>query len=185
MDLLWIISIFWFISEAGLSYIKKASIDSKDVDKSSLKILWIVIGGSVGLGIFLGMASIGFVNFYRDEAYISGIILICLGLALRWVAIFQLKKHFTVNVSIRKDHQLIQSGLYKYIRHPAYSGGLLSFFGLGLAFDNWLSLLIICLPITLAFFYRISIEEAELSKAFGEKYDAYKKQTKRLIPRVY
>lgn len=155
------------------------------MDRSSLKVLWWVIGGSVWLGIFLGMARIGFLNFYRDEAYVAGIVLICLGLALRWVAIFQLKKHFTVNVSIREDHQLIQKGLYKYIRHPAYSGSLLSFFGLGLALDNWLSLLIIFVPITLAFFYRISIEEAELTKAFGEKYETYKKQSKRLIPGVY
>lgn len=168
-----------------LSFIKKAAIDSKDPDKSSLKLLWLVISGSVSVGIFLGISGIGFISFYRDQAYIAGIMLIFCGLALRWLAIFQLKEHFTVNVSIRKDHQLIQKGLYKHIRHPAYSGSLLSFFGLGFAFDNWLSLLIIFLPIMFAFFYRISVEETELSRSFGNKYEEYRKETKKLIPWIY
>ncbi len=54
-----------------------------------------------------------------------------------------IEKHFTVNVAINNDHQLIQTDLYKYIRHPDYTGSLLFFLGLGLALMNWLSLLII------------------------------------------
>lgn len=147
--------------------------------------LWLVIGVSIALGAYLGTSGKGFINFYAEKAYFSGIILICLGLLLRWISIFQLKKHFTVTVSIREDHQLIQEGFYKYVRHPAYSGSLLSTFGLGLAFDNWLSLLVIFIPILFAFLYRISIEEAELSKAFGSQYEEYVKKTKKLIPGVY
>ena len=169
----------------SLAYIKRASSASKDLDKSSLKLLWIIIIVSINIGIYFGISGKGSINIYRDEAYIAGLILICLGLALRWLAIFELKKYFTVSVTIGEDHQLIQEGLYRYIRHPSYTGSLLSFLGLGISLNNWLSLLIIFLPILYSFLYRISVEEEALSKSFSTKYEDYRKKTKRLIPGVY
>ncbi len=185
MNLLWIVSFFWLISEVSLAYIKRASSRSTDLDKSSLKLLWIIIVVSISLGIYLGLSGKGALHSYRYQAYKTGIILICSGLLLRWIAIFQLKKYFTVNVTIGKDHQLIQGGLYRYIRHPSYTGSLLSFFGLGIALNNWLSLLVIFLPILFSFLYRISVEEEALSKSFGRQYEDYRKKSKRLIPWVY
>jgi len=140
---------------------------------------------SIALGIYLAIYGIGRLNIYARETYFIGLIFILTGLLLRWIAIFQLRKYFTVNVSIREDHQLIQKGLYRYLRHPAYSGSLLSFLGLALVFNNWLTFLIIFFPILCAFLYRISVEEVELRKSFGENYLAYARRTKKLIPRVY
>jgi len=91
----------------------------------------------------------------------------------------------TVNVTIGEDHQLIQQGLYRYIRHPSYSGSLLSFFGLGMALGSWLSFLIIFFPILCSFLYRISVEEEALSNSFGSRYEDYRRKTRRLIPLVY
>ncbi len=134
---------------------KRASASSKDLDKSSVKLLWIIIAGSISLGIHFGNSGKGIIQSNGNETYAVGLLLICLGLALRWISILQLKKYFTVTVTISEDHQLIREGLYKYIRHPSYTGSLLSFFGLGIAFNNWLSLLIIffrfCFPFCIAF----------------------------------
>jgi protein-S-isoprenylcysteine O-methyltransferase Ste14 len=96
-----------------------------------------------------------------------------------------LGRFFTVNVTIRDDHKLIQSGFYKYLRHPSYTGSLLSFLGFGLSLDNWLSLAIIFLPTLFAFIYRMKVEENVLSEQFGEQYQDYILKTKRIIPFIY
>jgi protein-S-isoprenylcysteine O-methyltransferase Ste14 len=61
----------------------------------------------------------------------------------------------------------------------------LSFLGYGLSLNDWISLFVIVLPITLAFLYRIRIEEKLLVQQFGEDYSGYMKKTYRLIPGIY
>ena len=87
--------------------------------------------------------------------------------------------------SIKEDHRLIQSGLYKHLRHPAYAGALLAHLGLGLAFSNWFSLGLSSIPFFIAAFYRMHVEERALTEVFGEAYISYSKETKRLIPKLY
>jgi protein-S-isoprenylcysteine O-methyltransferase Ste14 len=62
---------------------------------------------------------------------------------------------------------------------------LIGDFGLGLAFSNWLSILIIFAPTLAAAFYRMHVEEKALVQAFGNDYLDYVKNTNRLIPKVY
>jgi protein-S-isoprenylcysteine O-methyltransferase Ste14 len=62
---------------------------------------------------------------------------------------------------------------------------LLVFLGLGISFGNWLSLIIVVVPTSLAFMQRIAIEEAALARALGDSYLRYMARTKRLIPGVY
>jgi hypothetical protein len=73
------------------------------------------------------------------------------GIALRWYSIWYLGRFFTVDVAIAAGHRLIDTGPYRRIRHPAYTGELLAFLGLGLLFHNALSLVVLAAPITLAF----------------------------------
>jgi protein-S-isoprenylcysteine O-methyltransferase len=96
-----------------------------------------------------------------------------------------LGRYFTVDVSISAEHKLIDSGPYRHIRHPTYTGALLAFLGLGLCFGNWLSILFLTLPIIAAFLWRIRIEERVLLHGLGQNYRAYVERTSRLIPFVY
>ena len=116
---------------------------------------------------------------------VCGISLIVVGAAVRWTAVRTLKGLFTVNVSILEGHTIVKSGLYKHLRHPSYTGLLLRHFGLALALANWLSMLIIVVPVTAALLYRIRVEERALREAFGSEYEAYSLTTKRLIPKLY
>ena len=75
--------------------------------------------------------------------------------------------------------------MYRFVRHPAYTGSLLSFLGLGLAFNNWLSLGLIFIPVLAAFLYRIKVEEKVLRGAFGRDYESYSAETARLIPWIF
>ena len=180
------ISLVWLLSEIGLARIKHSRTkDSKELDKSSLRFLWMTIIASIFIGIFIGMRGIGFITVKSHFISEVGLFLIVLGLIVRWTAILTLKKYFTVNVSIQSNHKIIDKGIYKLIRHPAYAGSLLSFLGLGLAFSNWLSTLVIFIPILIAFIYRIRVEEKALVQAFGGEYTNYSKTTKRLIPKIY
>jgi len=107
------------------------------------------------------------------------------GYILRIFAIRQLKQFFTVNVEIQSGHRLIQDGLYSRMRHPSYTGALLMFFAISLCYYNWISILVIVVPITAAFLYRINVEEMALVDNFGQGYKEYSGKVKRLIPFVY
>jgi protein-S-isoprenylcysteine O-methyltransferase Ste14 len=174
----------WMLSEIILARAKHSrTTDSKELDKSSLRFLWMTIIASIIIGVFLGISGIGFIPL--KVLSMIGLGLIVMGLIIRWMAILTLKKYFTVNVSILSNHKIINKGIYKAIRHPAYAGSLLSFLGLGLSFSNWLSMLVIFMPILMVFIYRIQIEEKALIQAFGDEYINYSKTTKRLIPKIY
>ena len=122
---------------------------------------------------------------YLCGFYLFGFLLFLGGLILRWYSIGYLGRYFTIDVSISAEHKLIDSGPYRCIRHPTYTGALLAFLGLGFCFGNWLSILFLTVPIIAAFLWRIWIEERALTDALGENYRAYVERTKRLIPFVY
>jgi protein-S-isoprenylcysteine O-methyltransferase Ste14 len=180
-----VLSIVWFGSEAILSRVKRSLPSDERFDNSSLRILWGTIAVSVTLGIFTGNQNIGYFGGGSLAFPIAGCIMIALGMLLRWFAIFSLKRQFTVDVAITKDHRIIQEGVYRFVRHPAYAGSILSFLGLALSFANVISFIIIFLPICSAFLYRIRVEERTLVAAFGDEYIRYTETTKRLIPRIY
>jgi len=185
MNLLLIVSIFWVLSEIFLSRMMRANDSQNNYDKSSLKILWITICISITLGIIIRNSNFVLTLHYAIFIYHIGIFLICIGLIVRWFAILKLKKSFTVNVSVSENQNIVQSGIYKHIRHPSYLGSLLSFFGLAIVFNNWLTLVIIFFPIFFSFLYRIHIEEKLLSQMFGTQYTKYIEDTWKLIPKVF
>lgn len=114
-----------------------------------------------------------------------GIACIVLGVVLRWYAIRVLGRYFTPVVAVRSDQQIVQEGPYRYVRHPSYSGALLSLVGLGLALTNWLSLLVLLLCALPGFLYRVRVEERALCEALGQSYTDYMRRTRRFIPFVY
>lgn len=184
MSILIILSVCWFFSEIILSRLLRSP-KGEDKDQQSLKYLWLTITIAVNAGVYIGVKRMGYISYSSNLIQYIGLILIMIGLVIRWSAILTLKKYFTVNVAVSQGQKIIVSGLYHYIRHPAYLGSLLSFLGLGLAFSNWLSVLIIFLPVTTAFFKRINIEEKVLIDSFGQEYLNYIKRTKKIIPGIY
>ena len=180
-----LVSSVWLVSEIALARMKHSQPVDAQLDKSSMRTLWITILVSVNLGVLIGLQRIGHFEPGSRIFPVAGVTLIICGLVVRWFAILSLKHQFTVDVSIRKNHRMIKEGIYRYVRHPAYAGSLFSFFGLGLCFSNYLSMLIISVPICLAFLHRVRIEEEVLIDAFGSEYLDYRASTKRFIPGIY
>jgi len=179
-----IISAIWLISEILLARFKSATRETSR-DKSTLRLLWSVISASIFFGVMIRFSSVGAFPYHTYLIHICGLWLIVLGLVIRWMAILTLRQAFTVDVAVADDQGIVDSGIYRHVRHPAYSGSLLSFLGLGFALGNWLSVLIIFVPIFMAFSVRIKVEEDVLKESLGEKYIRYCNRTKRLIPGIY
>lgn len=183
--LLLLISAIWVSSELFLASLVRSKGNSANKDQGSIVWLNLTIYFCVGIAIALNILGLG--NIYELGMTVRwiGLCIIVLGIIIRWTAILTLRKYFTTNVAIREDHRLIQSGMYKFIRHPSYSGSIISFLGLGLVFANWLALIILIIPITFMFKQRIRIEERALEEAFGEEYRNYHASTWQLFPWIF
>lgn len=177
--------VLWRITRPDPGYEKK--------DQGSLFVLILVIAVSAHLAKLsaqhlpqFGTALLFDLTLARTQAvYWIGLFVFSSGLVLRWFCVFYLGHLYTYEVAIADDHQVISTGPYRYLRHPAYSGSLLSFLGLGICAGNFLSLLLFTIPISWALLHRIRIEETALTLALGKNYANYASKTYRLIPFVY
>jgi protein-S-isoprenylcysteine O-methyltransferase len=177
----------FMLSEAMLAILRRSRRSAaQSADRGSLAVLWVVIVISITLAYSVAYAAPA-ADMSADKGPVraAGVIVFLAGIALRWYAIIYLGRFFTVNVAIAADHRLIDTGPYRYVRHPSYSGALLAFLGLGLCIANWLSLACAVLPTLLAFLWRIRVEETALTAGLGEQYREYMRHTRRLIPAIY
>lgn len=114
----------------------------------------------------------------------AGIAFVWLGIGLREWAILSLGRAFTVVVQVASDQHLITIGPYRWARHPAYTGTLVTLGAFGLAVGSWAAALVavgICLA---AYEYRVRTEERAMLAAFGDEYRAYMSRTGRFLPRL-
>jgi protein-S-isoprenylcysteine O-methyltransferase Ste14 len=111
-----------------------------------------------------------------------GLLLIPAGLALREWAVIKLGRFFSRTVQIEAGHRLITDGPYRWLRHPAYTGMVIIYFGIALSLGSWLGAIAALLMMLSATLYRISVEEKVLVEAFGDEYRGYMKRTWKLFP---
>ena len=180
------LGLIYVLSELGLAVKKRAKVaETRERDRGSLRLLWIVIVTCVtlsfSLAYLLPAANMGGAPALRS----LGIATFVVGLMIRWYAIVHLGRFFTVNVAIATDHRVIDSGPYRFVRHPSYTGALMAFLGLALCLANWISLVVMVVPVFLVFLRRMHVEEGALLLALGDQYRDYMNRTKRLIPAVY
>jgi protein-S-isoprenylcysteine O-methyltransferase len=180
-----IVSAMWVASEIALLFSRRSDARSKSQDFGSLIWLNAVIYGSAAVSVYIRFSGVGTIPGVGATLAWVGLVFILLGLAIRWAAILTLRQYFTVNVAIQPDHRIVRKGLYGFVRHPAYSGTIISFLGLGLALGNWISLAVLLIFIIGAFIRRIQIEERALVLEFGSEYEEYSRTTWRLIPWLY
>lgn len=156
----------------------------KSGDKASIWILTIFIAIGYLLSFSIGATTTGRI-YHWNTFFAIGAILTIAGLIIRINSILTLKQHFTYTVTQIKEHELIETGFYKYIRHPGYLGQLIIFVGISTSLSNWLSVLFMMIPVLFGYIYRINTEERFMIENIGPKYIDYQKRTKRLIPMIY
>lgn len=106
------------------------------------------------------------------------------GLALRTWAVFVLGPWFTWNVTVQPGQQLVSRGPYRLIRHPGYTGALITFVASCALLHSWAAALLAAFALTLAFLRRIRYEEALLAKTLAG-YGDYVSRTGCLLPRIF
>lgn len=117
---------------------------------------------------------------------IGGSAVLASGVVLRTWAITTLGRFFKFVIVIQEDHRVIASGPYRVLRHPSYTGALLGFLGVGIALDDWLSILILVLIPVAAILVRIHVEEGRLLDSLDPAYKDYSSRTpSRLVPGLW
>jgi protein-S-isoprenylcysteine O-methyltransferase Ste14 len=116
---------------------------------------------------------------------IAGTALLWAGFALRTWSILTLGRFFKLSVVIQDDHQVIDRGPYRMLRHPSYLGLIVAVTGFGLATGSWASAAIALFGMVAAFAVRIPIEERAMLRELGEPYASYMRRTARLVPWLY
>jgi protein-S-isoprenylcysteine O-methyltransferase Ste14 len=97
----------------------------------------------------------------------------------------QLGRNWSVTLETRKEHVLVTSGLYAYVRHPMYSSFLLFAVAQLLLLPNWIAGPAGLAGLAILFFLRVDREEKLMVETFGEQYAAYMRKTARVIPWLY
>jgi protein-S-isoprenylcysteine O-methyltransferase Ste14 len=158
--------------------------NAKSGDKGSIWMLFVSISIGYWLSFIASATGIGRI-YHWNTLFAAGAILIIIGLIIRVTSILILKKQFTYTVTKIENHELIEKGLYKYIRHPGYLGQLIIFTGISASLSNWLSIILMFVPVFLGYSYRIIVEERFMLAQMGEKYTDYQKRTKKLLPWIF
>lgn len=120
-----------------------------------------------------------------DRYTIAGACLMAAGISYRFWALKVLGRFFSRNIEIQPGHRLISKGPYRLVRHPAYTGSLLIFFGQSLFLGQPLVAFVSVASFFLAYTHRIEVEEIQLYRQFPREYDDYRRRTKKMIPFIY
>jgi protein-S-isoprenylcysteine O-methyltransferase len=181
--ILWIVMALFPVSEVVFAFVKHSRTRvARSHDRGSLLLIWLSIVIGLGLSNAVQWLHAGSLPTSQHVNTLLALGLLLLGLAVRWTAILTLGRFFTVDIAIHSDHAVLQTGLYRIVRHPSYTGLLLAFLGLGVYSQNWFSILGLLVPITLAICNRVVKEERALLSSLGPEYAAYCARTKRFIP---
>jgi protein-S-isoprenylcysteine O-methyltransferase Ste14 len=180
----WTVFFFVYVPEFGLVARARPQQATKS-DRGSTQ--FIMLAGWLGMmGAFVVAGLHAFAITGGQKIFFAvGLIAMLAGSSLRRHCWRMLGKHFTGDVRAAEDQPVIEDGIYRWLRHPSYTGGMLMYMGTGLALTNWLSLLIITVAGGAGYLYRVRVEEQALQSALGVRYQEYMKRTKRFIPFLF
>jgi protein-S-isoprenylcysteine O-methyltransferase len=151
-------------------------------DAGSLRIIAIGMWVAMLIGFFLSFLEVGRFHGAEKVWFWAGVVLLVVGSLLRRLCRHTLGEYFTGDVQARVDQPVIERGPYRWVRHPSYTGGLAMFLGIGLSLTSWASLLVLVATSIAVYSFRVIVEERALVETLGDRYRAYQKRTKRLIP---
>lgn len=174
------------VPERGRLLTRRHRAGATERDGGSLVLLLALLALSlVSAGIAAWLLPSAAIIHGRVFVFGAGVALILIGMALRAYAIRALGRYFVITVAVEPNQQVVESGPYRLIRHPSYTGALLALLGIALALTNWASLAAIILGNAVGFGYRVMVEERALSCALGQSYSVYMRRTRRLIPFIF
>ncbi|MEA2191249.1 MAG: hypothetical protein QOI73_1370 [Solirubrobacteraceae bacterium] len=155
-------------------------------DRGSLLVVIVAVGAGLAGGcVIAGHAPSAAIPTARWPIFVLGLALMCAGIALRQWAVALLGQFFTVDIRVHPDQTVVEQGPYRWIQHPAYTGMIITFVGIGLALGNWAALGLLIVVPTAGLVVRIRVEERALLDGLGEPYRRFAASRCRLVPGVW
>jgi protein-S-isoprenylcysteine O-methyltransferase Ste14 len=172
------------VSEVSIRIRSRRHADGSPLDRGSIVAVVLGIGAGVLTAAWCAVTVPGAAIPGRWLP-LAGVVLMWLGIALRQWAVLTLGSFFTVVVQVTSDQRVVDGGPYHWVRHPSYTGLLLTLVGLGAALGNWLALLALAVFPTAGLVIRIRVEETALLCALGEPYRSFAEHRRRLVPGLW
>jgi protein-S-isoprenylcysteine O-methyltransferase len=184
--LLWL-SVLWFVFELIIRIIARINISpqinehmSELKDKGSW---WLIaLASALMSGMILLVLHMRWEPDLPLYLFPIGIFLMLIGLALRIYSVMTLGKFFTMKVVIFSNHHLVMNGPYRWLRHPSYTGIVITTIGFGLASGYMMVLMGFLALLLVALGYRIYVEEKALQEEFGEEWVSYSAHRWMILP---
>jgi protein-S-isoprenylcysteine O-methyltransferase Ste14 len=139
----------------------------------------------VGVGFALVWSYVRPVGFEKSAAaLIASMILGPPSVALTWAATRHLGKQWRYEAALSEDHELIQTGPYRWIRHPIYASMLGIFLATGLAWTWWPMFILALIAFLAGTEIRVRAEDRLLAERFQEVFTAYRSRVPAYLPFV-
>ena len=178
--------IIFVVTEAVIRLRSRANQSGAKREWTSFFVIVVGLAGGIGGAVVAAsIATWAAIPFWRIGFFVVGCVLMAAGIAFRIWAVVVLGRFFTVEVQVHSGQTVVESGPYRILRHPSYTGLLTTCLGIGLALDNWLALIIVIVLPTAATVVRIRVEEQALLAGIGEPYRAFAATRKRLVPGIW
>jgi protein-S-isoprenylcysteine O-methyltransferase Ste14 len=112
-----------------------------------------------------------------------GVAILIAGLGFSVWARHVLGRNWSGIVTVKQDHELIEQGPYRWVRHPIYTGLLIGFLGTAIARGEWRGLFAVVIVFA-ALWRKLKLEEQWMIETFGDAYLRYRERVRALIPFV-
>lgn len=178
----WAVTLWAYVPEFLLNRRSQPLLGPQDA--GSFHIVMAVQGAAMGAGFAIAFKSHFGVLAHQRLWFAVGVALMIAGRLLRRHCWQMLGKSFTAVVVVKPKQQIIEHGVYRWVRHPSYTAGMILFGGSMLALGNWLSVVVVLGGGILAYSYRVHVEERALLQTLGGPYRAYMQRTKRFVPKL-
>jgi len=159
---------------------------SADFDRGS----WLLISHGWRLVRLAALLAAVFTPPWTDGApryalYGAGLVLMIFGALLRQHCFRMLGEQFTYRVQVAEHGKIVKQGIYRWVRHPSYTGGMIYNLGIALALTNWTSTALVVVGMLVMYSYRVHVEERALLKVHSDAYGEYMRHTKRFVPFIF
>ena len=152
-------------------------------DKGSSTLIVVLFWFVIILPPLLNFLQVGQIKFSGMRWF--GLLIMLFSLIFRFWSMRVLGEYYTRTLRVTDTQVIVSQGPYRVIRHPGYLGTIFVWLGFALALGNWIATIILAILLFSVYGYRIRSEEAMLMERFGNDYQAYCRQTWRLIPFIY
>jgi protein-S-isoprenylcysteine O-methyltransferase Ste14 len=159
---------------------------SRPVDQGSmLLVIALAVAGVGGAFVLAGNVHSAAIAHARWLLFVVGIALMVSGIVIRQWAVAVLGRFFTIDVRVQPGQAVVDKGPYRWVRHPSYTGLIMTFVGMGLALGNWAALAVVAVVPTAGLLVRIRVEERALLESLGEPYRRFAASRPHLFPGLW